>query len=84
MPKTEATIERLTSKCTAHIGLRKSLKWCLLCILGYLLQARSGNHVYLPQVGGQKRNPQIDGTYKVRNLHNKIEAAFHCVIIGYS
>ena len=28
-----------------------------------------GNHVCLPLVGGQKRKPQIDGTYKVKNLH---------------
>ena len=41
----------------------------LLCILGWLLQATRGNHVYLPQVGGQKQKPQIDGTYKVKNLH---------------
>ena len=41
----------------------------LLCILGWLLQATRGNHVCLPQVGGQKRKPQIDSTYKVKNLH---------------
>ena len=43
-------------------------KW-LLCILGWLLQATRGNHVYLPQAGGQKWKPQIDGTCKVKNLH---------------
>ena len=41
----------------------------LLCILGWLLQATRGTYVCLPQVGGQKRKPQIDGTYKVKNLH---------------
>ena len=58
MPKTEATNGRLISKCTAHI-----------CILGLLLQATRGNHACSPQVGGQKWKPQIDGTYKVKNLH---------------
>ena len=28
------------------------------------LVTKRGNHVCLPQVGGQKRKPQIDGTYR--------------------
>ena len=35
----------------------------------YAFEATRGNHVCLPQVSGQKRKPQIDGTYKVKNLH---------------
>ena len=57
-------------------------------MLGWLLQATRCNHVYLPQVGGQKRKPQIDGTYKVKNLHKyrvkKMEATFHRISISYS
>ena len=45
----------------------------LLYILGWLLQATRGNHICLPKVGGQKRKPQIDGTYNVNNLHIKGE-----------
>ena len=37
----------------------------LLCILGWLLQAIAvkSYHVFLPQVGFQKRKPQIDGSF---------------------
>ena len=41
----------------------------LLCIQGWLIQGTISYNVCLPQVVGHKRKPQIDGTYKVRNMH---------------
>ena len=45
----------------------KQVTICYCC--EWFLQATRGNHLCLPQVGGQKRKPLIDGTYKVRKLH---------------
>ena len=55
----------------------------LLCILGWLLQAKQGHYECLPKVGGQKRNPQIDGTYKVKNLHIQFEENLFNYLMHY-
>ena len=70
-PKTKAINLRHTSKCTAHIRSRKIFSIIKQVTVGYCCQQLLcilGNHVYLQQVGGLKRKPQIYGTYKVRHL----------------
>ena len=57
----------------SHRTWEKEFLRLLVVTMNSRLVTTRGYHVLLPQVVGRKRKPQIDSTYKVRNLYIKDE-----------